>query len=114
MFHGFRVGPRHSGSVVPKIASSGQLVFARNRNPARRSRAIASESWVGMYPSMNRVLAVNGTPATNPSKSLTTIGTPRNGPSGSGPSAACRAAVNIRWTTAFSGSSTMSIARIAI
>ena len=113
MFHGLRAGPRHSDSVVPTIASSGRFVFATNVTPARRSRAIASESSVGVHPSRNREEAVNGTPFTNPSKSFTAIGTPRNGPSGSGPLAAARASSYMRWTTALSFGFTCSIAAIA-
>src|SRR5688500_20118010 len=90
-FNGLRVGPRQADSVVPRIASSGHAVFATNTSPARRRRAIASLSWSGTKPSRNRVDAVHGWPFTKPSKSLTTMGTPRNGPSGSGPAAVARA-----------------------
>jgi len=57
--------------------------------------------------------AVNGTPFTNPSKSFTAIGTPRNGPLGSAPFAAARASSYIRCTTAFNFGFTCSIAAIA-
>ena len=97
---GLWVGPRHSFSVVPMMASSGRLVLARKTRPAWRRRLMATDSWSGTKPSRKRVEAVKGTPATKPSKSLTTIGTPRKGPSGRLPRAAARACSSMRCTTA--------------
>src|SRR3954454_21923888 len=43
-FHGLRVGPNVSGSVVGESPSSGVLVLPTNTNPARPSRAVSSLS----------------------------------------------------------------------
>lgn len=56
--------------------------------------------------------AVKGSPLTKPSKSLTTMGTPRNGPSGSDQTMS-RAASYIGCMTAFSTGLTASMAAMA-
>src|SRR5262249_59162302 len=85
--HGLRAGGKLSGSVVTVVPSSGTLVRpsgmkpAARRCPARYEVTGQARSFSG--PSPNVVTS----PATKQPRSLSRIGTPRNGPSGSVPAA---------------------------
>jgi hypothetical protein len=63
-----------------------QKVLASSCRDGRRSAA--TPSWIG-------------SPASSSARSLTTIGTPRNAPSGNTPAASCRARSYRSWMTAF-------------
>jgi hypothetical protein len=85
VFHGFRVGPNASGSLVGRMPSSGLFVRPRKEKPAARRRAVKYESSGSSQPASrrNRIPAYSGAPAMAPPRSFRSIGTPRNGPSGS-------------------------------
>jgi hypothetical protein len=108
-----RVAPRSSGSVTASSPNSGVFVLPTITTPAWRMRATISPSRSGTYDASSRHDIVYGSPATAPSRSLTTKGTPRKGPSGRTPSAAALACSYMRWTTALSLGLTFSMAAIA-
>ncbi len=113
--HGLRVGPYASGSVVGTRPSSGVFVRPTHTKPASRYRRASTSVWSARQPASfrNRMPSWRGSPSTPQKRSLNRIGTPRNGPAGSGPRAASRAESNSGWMTAFSCGSSFSIAVMA-
>jgi hypothetical protein len=95
-FHGERQGPKRVGSVVPVMPNSGVLVLPRNTSPAARKRAVRGPSASAGSADAKRLPPLAGIPWTGQPRSLTRKGTPRNGPSGKGPDAACRASSKAR------------------
>src|SRR5919106_1710916 len=98
--HGLRDGPYASGSVVGRMPSSGVFVFPTKTKPAFRKRSASQESASARKPRSRRKRMPSwcGAPATEQIRSLTTNGTPRNGPSAGSASSACS---NSGWMTAF-------------
>src|SRR5579859_1767866 len=92
--HGLRAGGKLRASVVTVVPSSGTLVRPSGTNPAARNWDARNDvtgigtSRIGPTP------YEHGSPATVQPMSLNRIGTPRNGPSGSGPDASARALSN--------------------
>src|SRR5690349_24223901 len=111
--HGLRAGGKLSASVVTVVPSSGTLVRPRGMKPAARNCPARYEvtghatSFSGPSPK-----AITS-PATRQPRSLSRIGTPRNGPSGSVPAACARACSNRVRITASSRGLTASIRAIA-
>src|SRR5919106_6714342 len=99
--HGLRDGPYASGSVVGRMPSSGVFVFPTKTKPAFRKRSASQESASARKPRSRRkrMPSCCGAPATEQIRSLTTNGTPRNGPSAGSVSSASS---NSGWMTAFS------------
>src|SRR5207237_4833498 len=89
VFQGLRVGPYSRGSVTGKMPISEVLVFPTINSPADLSRRTSSLSPCWTNPWKNRHALVVQVPASTASMSLSRNGTPRNGPSGSGPRACC-------------------------
>ncbi len=111
---GLCAAPWASGSVVGSRPNSGVLALPTMTNPAARSLANRYESTVPTWPRSrsSRFPRCKGSPAREPSRSLTTTGTPRNGPSGAA-SASARARSSRRWITALSNGFTASTRAIA-
>src|SRR5205085_8124587 len=112
VFHGFRVGPYASGSVVGINPSSGVFVRPTKTKPAARRRAatVLSRSARHRRSRRKRIPRWNGSPALGQLRSFSTIGTPRNGPYGSsGADAAAIAFSNNGWITAFRSPLTFSM-----
>src|SRR5690349_10969617 len=111
--HGLRAGGKLSASVVTVVPSSGTLVRPRGMKPAARNCPARYEvtghatSFSGPSPK-----AITS-PATKQPRSLSRIGTPRNGPSGSVPAACARAWSNLVRITASSRGLIASIRPIA-
>jgi hypothetical protein len=63
-------------------ADSGVFVMPMITSPARRYLATSSESWVATTSAKSRDPLVEGMPATDIPRSLTTNGTPPKGPLG--------------------------------
>ena len=88
--HGFRQAPFSSDSVTAVVPNSGVFVLPMTTNPAARSRLTTAVSWAGTCSANARQEYVVRIPRVSV-RSLTAIGTPRNGPSGSSPPAVARA-----------------------
>ena len=114
-FQGLRAGPWASGSVVGAAVSSGTFVRPRITNPAARYRRTSSVS-AGERCSRSRRKRMPcwyRSPAECWTPSFTSIGTPRNGPSGSAPRASARARSKRVSTSAPSSGSSASMRVIA-
>ena len=85
--HGLRAGGKLSASVVTVVPSSGTLVRPNGMKPAARNcparYEVTGQATSFSAPSPKAVTS----PATRQPTSLSRIGTPRNGPSGSAPAA---------------------------
>ena len=101
-FHGFRAGPKSSGSVKGVRPNSGVFVLPTTIAPVARTRLTYSLSCGATKSRKSRLPLVMRSPPYHDSKSLSRIGTPLNAPSGNAPSAARRAAWYILCTTALS------------
>ena len=114
-FHGLRLGPWARGSVVMVVPNSGVLVRPTTTSPASRKRVVRVSSTVGVWSRSfrNDAPACIGSPALRSPRSLSTKGTPRNGPSGSAPSASSRALSKRSWMTALSCGLTASMRSMA-
>ncbi len=101
-FHGLRLGPKATGSVVMVPPNSGVFVRPRVINPAARNDWYRYESAVARTSASLRAWLPSevGSPAISHPRSFTRNGTPRNGPSGIAPAASARAASNRSWITA--------------
>jgi hypothetical protein len=93
---GLRVGPCASGSVVGTRPNSGVFVRPRHTNPASRYFCARLSVCVDFQFAAFRKPAPQwyGSSFTAHKRSLNSVGTPRNGPSGSGPRASVRARSN--------------------
>ena len=100
--HGLRAGGKLRASVVTVVPSSGTLVRPSWMNPAARNCSarydIVGQARWRSGPRPNDVAS----PATMQPRSLSSIGTPRNGPSGRSPAASVRACSNRVRSTASS------------
>src|SRR5690349_9717598 len=100
---GFLHAPVSAVSVTGRRPSSEVVVVATTTRPAARRRRPVSESSRATWPSSMRLPQVSGRPARLVERSFPGNGTPVNGPRGSGPAAAARAAPSRRWAMAPSG-----------
>jgi len=103
VFHGFFVGPCSDGSVTPTSPYSGVFVLPTITSPAFRQRCTISASTFGTQRSRRRDPELVGTPAMSASRSFTSIGTPKSGPSGSPRDTSAWAASKSGRITALSG-----------
>ena len=93
VFHGLRVGPHASGSVVGRLPNSGLFVRPAVTKPggaeaARRASCRPGDGSAASFSARLPLLSV--CPCVAAHRSLSRNGTPRNGPSGSGPAADAR------------------------
>ena len=120
VFHGLRVGPHASGSVVGSAPNSGLLVRPAITRPAALKRLTKVVSKSGRMSAARSALLplLSGWPAYAAHRSFSRKGTPRNGPSGSAPAATAPAATWRAWSnqrrfTAFRAGSIASMRSMA-
>ena len=77
---GVQVGPQASVSVVPMIPNSEVVVRPTGTMPDARSRRTSSDWARTIQPSARRLPASVGRPTSPWKRSLSSVGTPRNGP----------------------------------
>src|ERR1700674_268814 len=111
--HGFRVGPKSTGSVVEWLPTSGVLVRPTMMRPAFRYEVTIGLSTSGRKSRSARDPAVCSTPACPVPRALSRKGTPASGPAGNGRPASASASSKRGVTTALMVGFTASIRAIA-
>ena len=103
VFHGLRVMPRRSDSVIDTVPNSGVVDLPMNTNPAARRRATSGTSAAAGPVGVPREPNVVGHPSTS-SRSLMGIGTPWNGGRSSAGVLATASVAAAAWARAVSSS----------